>query len=105
VRKKRYVFYAALLTQACLPLSVCHGISVRVLPFFAFLRSSFAYPDIDIGASQTDSALMRGTARAPLGRADADVFVRLPHAKISGPQGGVKHLLFGCERPKNEFFM
>jgi hypothetical protein len=34
-----------------------------------------AYPDIDIGASQTDSALMRGTARAPLGRADADVFV------------------------------
>jgi hypothetical protein len=28
----------------------------------------------------------------------------LPHAKISGPQGGVKHLLFGCERPKNECF-
>ncbi len=27
---------------------------------------------------------------------------RLPHAKISGPQGGVKHLLFGCERPKSE---
>jgi hypothetical protein len=28
----------------------------------------------------------------------------LPHAKISGPQGGVKHLLFGCERPKSECF-
>ena len=28
----------------------------------------------------------------------------MPHAKISGPQGGVKHLLFGCERPKNECF-
>jgi hypothetical protein len=29
---------------------------------------------------------------------------RLQHAKISGPQGGVKYLLFGCERPKNECF-
>jgi hypothetical protein len=28
----------------------------------------------------------------------------LPHAKISGPQGGVKRLLFGCERPKSECF-
>jgi len=28
----------------------------------------------------------------------------LPHARISGPQGGVKHLLSGCERPKNECF-
>jgi hypothetical protein len=29
----------------------------------------------------------------------------LPHAKISGPQGGVKRLIFGCERQKSEFFM
>ena len=67
-----------------------------------------AYPDIDIGASQTDSALMRGTARNSEGRSAAQMRMcsfRLPHAKISGPQGGVKHLLFGCERPKNEFFM
>jgi hypothetical protein len=30
---------------------------------------------------------------------------RLPHAKISGPQGGVKRLLFDCERQKSEFFV
>jgi hypothetical protein len=30
---------------------------------------------------------------------------RLPHAKISGPQGGVKRLLFGCERQKSELFV
>jgi hypothetical protein len=73
-----------------------------------------AYPDIDIGASQTDSALMRGAAagegparprRCRVHEACSFVDFRLPHAKISGPQGGVKRLLFGCERQKSEFFM
>ena len=39
------------------------------------------------------------------GEACSFVDFRLPHAKISGPQGGVKRLLFGCERQKSEFFV
>ena len=68
-----------------------------------------AYPDIDIGASQTDSALMRGAAagegpaRPRRCRCPRVKRVRLS-TKISRPQGGVKRLLFGCERPKNECF-
>ena len=71
------------------------------------------YPDIDIGASQTDSALMRGTARClrrrpprPAAQPRRCGCVRLGchMQKISRPQGGVKRLLFGCERPKNECF-
>ena len=83
------------------------------------------YPDIDIGASQTDSALMRGAAagegparprrcRCPRVKrvrlstsgatASSTSGATASRSKISRPQGGVKRLLFGCERPKNECF-
>ena len=49
---------------------------------------------------------LHASAQMPMSTGEACSFVdfRLPHAKISGPQGGVKHLLFGCERPKSECF-
>jgi hypothetical protein len=48
----------------------------------------------------------RGSSRVKRWTREMCSFIefRLPHAKISGPQGGVKYLLFGCERPKSECF-